>query len=159
MQRGVRMVFVIDGLRVQPVYQRDINKDGKIDDIETVTPYSEGTQPILEGSELGEVFKSMDTDAVEADTRLSTIDFNARIHHVELPYMVAFDSLIGAKIIPVHWGILTRSKMRKSVSLEGKGRQEKAQIAIGKREHDSEMQGGFMKKMGNQLFGQKEQST
>ena len=152
------MVFVIDGIRVKTSYQRDVNNDGKVDDIETVTPYSEGTQPILEGSELGDVFKSLDQDQVEANTRLSSIDFNARIHGTELPYMVAFDSLIGAKIIPVHWGILTRSKMRKSVSLEGLGRKEKAQIAVGKREHDGDMQGGgFMKKMGANLFGGQKQ--
>jgi hypothetical protein len=101
-----------------------------------------------ETTELGDALKEMNRDDVSRD-RLASIDFRTRIHPLELPPMIALDSLIGLKVVPVRCGVLNRVKMRKSVSLQGQGRKEFVEMVTGKRESDL----SFQKKIGNFFTG------
>lgn len=102
--------------------------------------------PVSEQTELGQALAEFNKDEVNED-RLSSIDFRARIDKIEMPYMIIFDSLIGMKVAPVVCGILNRTKMRKSASLGGKGREEYVSIITGRKQMENE--GGFMQGMKN----------
>lgn len=101
---------------------------------------------IKERSELGEVMDSLESDKFDPNTKSSSIDFNARLDHVEISCITIMDELTRLGIFPSDTG-LTRQKKRLSVSLQGKGREEKVQIVQGERQNRSS--GGFMQRLGN----------
>ena len=84
-------------------------------------------------TELGSVMKNLDSDKVDTGTRMSNIDFNARLSGQEINASLVFDELVRLGILPEEAG-LTRQKKRLSVSLEGKGREEKVRIVQGERD-------------------------
>lgn len=137
-------MFRLDGIKVQ-LEKGDLDGDGVVGGVETVRQsLDKGILMSQEQTELGQAFSMLDKDEV-TDSRFSSIDFNARINPLEAGPMVAVDSLIALGFLSVSHGLIVRSRLRKSVSELGKGRAEKVQIAIGKRDHD----GGMMQGMKN----------
>ena len=99
--------------------------------------------PFKEISEIGEVFKNLEDDTEDPQTRMSNIDFNARLTSMDISNITIIDELIALGILPKEVRI-TRQKKRLSVSLEGKGREEKVTIASASRSADlSGKAGGF----------------
>ena len=84
-------------------------------------------------TELGQVMKNLDSDKVDQNTKMSSIDFNSRLTGQEINACLVIDELTRLGILPNEIG-LTRQKKRLSVSLEGKGREEKVRIVAGERE-------------------------
>jgi hypothetical protein len=86
-----------------------------------------------EKTELGEVMKNLDSDEIDASTGMSSIDFNSRLRPSEIRSVIIIDELVRLGLFPKIVGI-TRQKKRLSVSLEGKGREEKVRIVAGERD-------------------------
>ena len=85
-------------------------------------------------SELGEVMDNLDQDHLDKETRMSSVDFNTRLIPFEISSIMIIDELTRLGIFPQEAG-LTRQKKRLSVSLNGKGREEKVRIIQGEREN------------------------
>jgi hypothetical protein len=103
-------------------------------------------------TELGAVMKNLDSDKLNNDTKMSDIDFNARLKDIEIDACLVFDELVRMGILPSTAG-LTRQKKRLSVSKDGLGRQEKVEIVKGDREQKSS--GSFASRLGA-LFQKRE---
>lgn len=101
---------------------------------------------IQEKTELGEVMDNLDSDKIDPSSRMSSIDFNARLSGTEISSIMVIDELTRLGIFPESAGI-TRQKKRLSVSLNGKGRDEKVEVVRGERSNRSG--GGMMEKFGN----------
>ena len=98
-------------------------------------------------SEVGEVFKNLDEDIPDEFTQMSNIDFNARLTNIEITNCIVVDELRALGILPENAQI-TRQKKRLSVSHEGKGREEKVEIASASRKSElSGKAGGFFSKL------------
>ncbi len=124
--------LLIDGIKVsinQPQQQSETNQQ--------VAPTDRGITPIQQPTELGEAMRVLDDDELDMGTRMSKIDFNTRLHEIEINYILAVDTLVMMRVCPTECLALTRQKKRLMVSLEGKGRIEKVELVAGKREQDS----------------------
>lgn len=112
-----------------------------------------GITSISQPTELGESLKELNLDRIDTDIRMSSIDMRARLYPIEISYILAMDSLISLRVLPVGCGALTRGKKRLSVSLNGLGRKEIVDIVGGKRdlERDTGI-GGFGNKV-KSFFG------
>ena len=97
-------------------------------------------------SELGEVMDNLDSDVVSNDTKMSSVDFNTRLDGFEISTIMVIDELTRMGIFPDRAG-LTRQKKRLSVSLQGKGREEKVRIIQGERDNRTGM--GVMDRVGS----------
>ena len=95
---------------------------------------------IHKDTELGSVMKNLDSDKIDRITKMSDIDFNARLRDVEINACLVFDELMRLGILPSDSG-LTRQKKRLSVSRDGLGREEKVRIVQGDREQVSGVKG------------------
>jgi len=109
------------------------------------------TKDLKDKSELGEVFDNLDNDVVSPDTKMSSVDFNTRLDGFEISTIMVIDELTRMGIFPDRAG-LTRQKKRLSVSLQGKGREEKVRIIQGERDNRTGM--GVMDRMGG-MFSRK----
>ena len=112
--------------------------DNIIDDIGKELPFKET-------SEIGQVFENLDRDEPN-ENRMSHIDFNARLTGIDIRNCMVIDELKALGILPI--GDITRQKKRLSVSLDGKGRGEKRDIASASRGADlSGRSGGMLSKL------------
>ena len=84
-------------------------------------------------SELGQVMENLDKDIIDNNTKMSSVDFNARLTNSEVNACLIIDELTRIGILPNASG-LTRQKKRLSVSKDGLGREEKVRIIAGERE-------------------------
>jgi len=105
-----------------------------------------------EKSEMGEVLENLDSDSLDTDTKMSTVDFNTRLSDPEISACLVIDELTRLHIFPDETGI-TRQKKRLSVSLQGQGRQEKVAILSADRDFKAnksigEKIGGLFQKQG-----------
>lgn len=107
------------------------------------------TTEIREGTELGEALKELNDDTIALGTRTSGIDMRSRLHHMEVSSILAVDSLVSFRMLPVNCLTFTRQKKRLSVSLAGKGRDDIVSIVGGQRQHD--VKKGF--NLGERLSG------
>ena len=85
---------------------------------------------ISQRTELGEVFANLDSDEIDQQTNMSTIDFNSRLSDAEINACLQMDALAreGIQITD-----LPRQKKRLSVSRLGMGRSEKIEAVKGQR--------------------------
>jgi len=118
-----------------------------------VSVQDESVSEIKEVTELSETLKEMNSDVVDSDTRMSSIDVKARLSLDESSGVLAYDTLVALKFLPKIALFLTRQRKRLSVSEEGKGRLEAVSIAQSQRQHKESK--SFMGKIGN-MFGKKE---
>lgn len=91
---------------------------------------------IMEKSEMSQVFEHLDDDSVDSVTKMSTMDTNARLSANRISSVLRCDELMRAGIYPADLGI-SRQLKRLSVSLDGKGREEKVRIAEADRSQKS----------------------
>lgn len=101
---------------------------------------------VSEQTELGQVMENLDSDKVDDKTGLSTVDFNTRIKGYERGAILINDELQRLGIFTflnsspkpsANTSSLTRPFKRLSISLDGKGRDEKVQLTQNQREHVS----------------------
>jgi len=141
--------------------KQTINMDGEI--INTTVEildnndkfFGQAIQDISQPTELGESLKELNNDDL-ATNRVSNIDMRSRLHPIEVPSILAVDTLVAFKLLPISCLGFTRQKKRLSVSIEGKGRQEIVDIVAGKREQDVKGGSTLMDKlpfMGNRKEG------
>lgn len=137
-----------------------ITIDGQSSDQNTIVPIktqllqqsNDGTQNIVEKSELGEALEHLNDDTIDLnDSRMSGIDMRARLHHTEIASVLALDSLVSLGVCPTIAIAFTRQKKRLSVSIEGAGRKDIVDIVAGKQEREN-VGKGFGEKMKG-LFG------
>ena len=83
---------------------------------------------VRDKSELGEVLENLDNDRPDDQSGMSAIDFNTRLSDSDVGCMTIIDEFQRLGILPTNIGI-TRQRKRLLVSLNGKGRDEKVQIA------------------------------
>jgi hypothetical protein len=98
--------------------------------------FNKDEQDIIQLTELGELSKDMDRDEVDPDSNMSTIDTRARLGAFEMCPVLGLDTLAWMNFLPKKCTALTREKKRLSVSLDGMGRKERVEMAVGKREQD-----------------------
>lgn len=111
-----------------------------------------GITQIKEASELGDSLRELNKDDIEK-SRMSGIDMRARLHYIEVSSILAVDSLVAFKFLPVPCLAFTRQKKRLSVSLQGRGRQEIVDIVGGKKEQDAKVAGMNMGDRFKSTFG------
>ena len=121
-------IITLDGVRVIP-------KTSEVN--EKITHNIDTSiQTVIQPSELGDSLKELNQDDLESDTRMSGIDMRSRLHYLEVPSVLALDSLVSLGVLPVKCLTFTRQKKRLSVSIDGKGRQEIVDIVQSKRDQD-----------------------
>lgn len=140
-------ILNFDGVRVKL-------ETGKDDKTLTIPEFSEqGTQNIMQPTEIGESLRELNDDQLDPNTRMSGIDMRTRLHPAEINSVLAMDSLVSLGVLPTRCLAFTRQKKRLAVSLSGKGRDDIVQVVAGKRELDQKMgAGGFMDRMKG-MFG------
>ena len=101
---------------------------------------------IEQKTELGEIMSNLDSDIVDDQTKMSSIDFNTRLSPIELKSCLIIDTLERMEIFPKGMG-LTRQLKRLATSKNGMSRAEKVSIVQGQREQSSMQSGGFLSRM------------
>lgn len=94
-----------------------------------------------EKSDLGEAFENLDNDKLDRETKMSSIDLNARLTKDQISAILIFDELKRIGLLPQRLE-LARQLKRLSISEDGKGREEKVRIAVGQFEQQNG--GGFL---------------
>jgi hypothetical protein len=143
-------IIRLDGVPIE-IIRPDLDGDGRIDThAERLPIRSNNTTQIVQGTELGESLKELNDDSIQDDSRMSSVDFKARLHYLELPSILAMDTLVAFRVLPPECLSFTRQKKRLSISLAGKGREEMVSMVHGKKEMDKQMMnsgGGMMNQM------------
>ena len=142
-------IIRLDGVPIE-VVRPDLDGDGRTDTpSERIPMQSNGMTPIIQGTEMGESLKELNDDSIQSETGMSSVDFKARLHYMELPSVLAMDTLVAFRVLPPECLAFTRQKKRLSVSLQGKGREEMVSMVHGKKEMDKAManSGGMMNQM------------
>lgn len=111
-----------------------------------------GERDVVEPTELGEALKHLNLDDIQPGTRMSGIDMRANLHPIELSAVLAVDTLVSLRFLPIDTLILTRQKKRLSVSLQGKGRNDIVAVVAGKREQEAQGNNSFINRVGA-VFG------
>jgi len=107
---------------------------------------SGGITHVSEPTELGEFMTNLNNDKIDPNTKMTSIDMNTRVYnHMERGAWTVIDTLVGMEVYPPSCLLITRQLKRLSVSLEGQGRKEAVEAAVGKREMESNK--GFMDKI------------
>lgn len=121
-------MVILDGKRIKEIIPK-----GKLETFPYITKEENNDEEIELSNpvEIAEVLKVMNNDTMDHSTRMSNIDFNARLQGAEASAIVAYDTLIALRFLPKSAGFLTRKRMRVSVSEQGQGRQESVMIARG----------------------------
>jgi len=147
-------IIYLDGIPVELI-NPDLDNDGIVGGVEKITQRTPvGVQPINTPTELGESLKELNEDHLDKSTNMSGIDMRARLGDLEIPPVLALDSLVSMNVLPNSCLPLTRSKKRLSVSLSGKGREEIVEIVGGKREHEAKSGfGGMIEGIKNKFGG------
>lgn len=128
---GVRMVIV----------SSDIDKDGIAGGIERIESHKEeGVMQLKESSELGEALEQQNKD-VENEQRLSSVDFISRLNNFQVSPISAVEYISSQGVISGDGRKITRIIKRNVVSIDGKGREEFVNVAVGKREMDARKAG------------------
>jgi len=109
--------------------------ESKNNDLIISSNHDSGIQNVPESTELGDVLRELNKDVVE-DNRMSGIDMRARLHFMEISNILALDTLVAFKLLPIDVLSFTRQKKRLSVSIKGEGRKEIVQIVGGIQEKD-----------------------
>lgn len=91
-----------------------------------------GIQTVSDNTEIAQTIKELNDD--ETQDSFSKIDMKTRLASIEISSIIALDSLVAFNFLPKEVGLITRSKKRLAVSLNGLGRDEIVQIAQGMKE-------------------------
>lgn len=113
-------------------------------------------QTLQESNVIKDVINNLDSDVVDKDTNLTSIDFNTRLNDSELGSIVALQMLHTLNVGGSACSLLARSVKRHKVSLKGLGRTEKVQIIQGEREHTENKDSSLFGKVKGFLGGNNE---
>lgn len=127
-------VVCIDGVRMKlkPV---DADGDGITGEVEDVPSHGSGIMQVQDTTELGQALDHQNKDHIDK-TGFSSSDYNARINSFQFSPLVAVDMIATMKVISNRSRDVVRHIMRKSVSVEGKGREEFVDVVVGKMKAD-----------------------
>jgi len=115
---------------------------------------NEGTTEIKEGTELGDSLRELNNDTIEHSTRMSGIDMRSRLFNSEISSLLAVDTLVAFRLLPISALGFSRQKKRLAVSRDGKGRTEIVDIVGGKRDQDARVgKSGILDRMRNFMQG------
>ncbi len=143
----MKHIISIDGVRMKLESPEEIDQNS----VKIISPRQDtGTQPIITPTEIGESLKELNKDEIESESRMSGIDLRSRLHHAEVPFILALDALVGLGVCHSKMLSFTRQKKRLSVSIDGKGRDDIIDVVAGKNERDAKQ--GFGDKVKN-FFG------
>lgn len=95
--------------------------------------HDSGIETMHHRSDLSQSIKEFNDDSIDPHTRMSGIDMRARLHSLEINSILAMDTLVSLKLLPVSCSAFTRQKKRLSVSLAGEGRKEIVEMVKGER--------------------------
>lgn len=121
--------------------QPDLDGDGIIGGTEHIKNKNYNETEIFQQTELGESLKEINKDDIDPKTRMSAIDMRTRLHRIEIPSMIVWDSLIAMRALGSDCMPVSLKKSRYAISLGGEGRKENRDIIIGQREHQAKMSG------------------
>jgi len=133
------MALIIDGLYIE-------EGSSSHDNMPVSYANERGEQDITEDTELGAALRELNNDNTESGHRMSGIDMRTRLHYTELASVLAIDTLVAFKFLPMSCLVFTRQKKRLAVSLAGKGREEIVSIVHGKQGQDENKSKGFFSK-------------
>lgn len=114
------------------------------------------SEELKQPTELGDSLKELNNDSLQQDTQMSNIDMRTRLHWIEINSILALDTLVALKVLPLRLLNYTRQKKRLNVSQDGLGRKEIVEIVGGKREHDK--QAGIGSRIGS-FFGMNQETN
>lgn len=140
---------VLDGIKIK-LQAPDLDGDGETGGTEVMTRNvgGQGLTQVIQPSEMAETLKTLNSDSLDPNTGMSSIDMNTRMNVIERNGIVGLDSLVQLKVCPPECLAFTRQMKRLNVSLGGQGRKETVDIVAGERSHKEGMgQGGFVDKI------------
>jgi len=149
-------LVILDGIKFR-MTPPDVDGDGEIGNIESVPQpgYGGNISHVQERSELGESMDKLDADEVDETTQMSQIDFNANLNPIEKNCFGVLDFLVSVNIMTPETQFLSRRFKRLSVSVGGKGRDDKVAMVTGQRDHQRGLGGSIMDSLKG-FFGQNE---
>jgi hypothetical protein len=112
-----------------------------------------GVRDVHEHSELGDAMQELNDDTINPNTKMSAMDMRAVLGHTEISSILAVDSLIQFKLLPITTRAFTQQKKRLSASLNGQGRKQLVEMATGKVERDIQAGGGVWNKIKSKFGG------
>ena len=137
----------LDGVRYSFTPPKKFDFDEKVQEVQAYNS-DNGITDIKETTELGEALKELNDDNIQPNTRMSGIDMRSRLHFMEVSSILAVDSLVSFKLLPINCLSFTRQKKRLAVSLAGKGRDDIVGIVRGEREKN-QADSSIMGKLGS----------
>jgi hypothetical protein len=93
-----------------------------------------GEVPLVQKSEMGEIFENLDSDEQDPKTKMSNVDVNTRLTPKQISACLVFDEMQRLGLFPDNWSI-SRQLKRLQISEKGLGRKEKIQVAQSMRDH------------------------
>jgi len=152
------MTTYIDGVKYDDSEIRAINKEMVTNQYDFVDSMQDSQTEIKDSTELGDSLKELNNDSVERSTRMSGIDMRSRLHYIEISSILAFDTMIGLRLVPMSCLNFTRQKKRLAVSQNGKGRDDIVDIVAGKTDRDEKTNTGmgFLSRLKGLAGGNKE---
>jgi hypothetical protein len=138
--------IVLDGIIYEPDNPQGYTNYDKLGD--------PGVKDVHEHSELGDAMQELNDDSINRITKMSAMDMRAVLGHTEISSILAVDSLIQFKLLPITTRAFTQQKKRLSASLNGTGRKQLVEMATGKREQDIQAGGGMWNKLKTKFGGQ-----
>ena len=136
------MALIFDGRRIEIQESEETSNFQIAERYDMQDARVTGETNVQESTELGDSLKELNNDAIEPGTRMSGIDLRSRLHYMEVGSLLAVDSLVYFKVLPIECLGFTRQKKRISVSLAGAGRDDIVKITSGQREHNENVAGG-----------------
>lgn len=142
-------LFKIDSVRMK-IEQSDIDGDGIIGELESVPTHHEaGKYVISDTTELGEALNHVSKD-VDEPSGFSSVDFIASINSYQHICLVVLNMCSDIHLLGGKTKNLVRNILRKTVSIDARGRNDAVKIASGKAELDVK-KSGLQNITGNQV--------
>ena len=129
-----RTIYKVGSTRIELI-NPDLDGDGETGGIEKVQMKGfDDMIPASQKSETAEASEILNSDKLEGDSRLSSMDFMSNIPRSEYDAMTKVDVLIAMKFLSSSASWINRVRMRKSKSIDGQGIDKFVQLHTGMRE-------------------------
>ena len=141
-------IIVLDGIKTELVAP-DLDGDGRRGGIEQVTKHGDlegNVSYIQQSGDIAQSLKILDDDSLDPSTNMSTIDLNAHLNQIEKNGFTVLDYLVSQGVLPIEVLQLSRQGKRLSVSVEGRGREQKVRMATGQLDRESRAGESFLDK-------------
>lgn len=142
-------LFKIDNVRMR-IEQADIDGDGVIGEMESISTHKDfGKYAITDTTELGEALAHVSKD-IDEPSGFSSVDFIASINSYQHICLVVLNMCSDMHLLGGKTKNLVRNILRKTVSIDARGRNDAVKIASGKAELDARKT-GLQNVTGNQM--------